>query len=212
MPSGKFITIEGGEGAGKSTQARRLVETLRARGLDVVETYEPGGPSGAEAIRGLLLGSDGHDWEPATEALLHFAARCEHLSKTVLPALERGDWVVSDRFADSTMAYQGYGLGLGRDMIESLYALSIGAFAPDVTVILDLPAENGMARARSRGDQLDRYETMDLEFHRRLRQGFLDIAARDADRCVVVDASAAIEDIAAEIFTAVKTRLEVPSR
>ncbi len=212
MPRGKFITIEGGEGAGKSTQARRLVETLRACGLDVVETYEPGGPSGAEAIRGLLLGSDGHAWEPATEALLHFAARREHLSKTVLPALRRGDWVVSDRFADSTMAYQGYGLGLGRDMIEALYTLSIGAFGPNVTIILDLSAEEGMARARARGEQLDRYETMDLEFHRRLRQGFLDIAARDADRCVVVDASAAIEDIAAEIFTAVKTRLEIPSR
>ena len=212
MPRGRFITIEGGEGAGKSTQVLRLVEALRARGVDVVMTREPGGAPGAERIRALLLGDHGHDWEPATEALLHFAARREHLSKTVMPALERGDWVVSDRFADSTMAYQGYGLGLGRDMIESLYTLSIGAFGPDVTIILDVPAEDGMARARSRGDQLDRYETMDLEFHRRLRQGFLDIAARDADRCVVVDASAAIEDVAAEIFTAVKTRLEVPSR
>ena len=212
MPRGKFITIEGGEGAGKSTQVRRLAETLGARGLDVVETYEPGGPSGAEAIRGLLLGSDGHHWEPTTEALLHFAARREHVSKTVLPALERGAWVVSDRFADSTMAYQGYGLGLGREMIEALYELSIGTFGPDATIMLDIPAEDGMARARSRGDKLDRYETMDIEFHRRLRQGFLDIAARDPERCAVVDASASTEDVADKIFTAVQIRLGVPAR
>ena len=211
MPRGKFITIEGGEGAGKSTQAHRLAETLRAHGLNVVETYEPGGPSGAQAIRGLLLGSDGHHWEPMTEALLHFAARREHVSKTVLPALERGDWVVSDRFADSTVAYQGYGLGLGCEMIEALYELSIGQFGPDATIMLDLPAEDGMARARSRGDKLDRYETMDIEFHRRLRQGFLDIAARYPGRCVVVDASGSMEDIAAEIFNAVQIRLEVPA-
>ncbi len=212
MAHGKFITFEGGEGTGKSTQARLLAERLRAHGLSVVLTREPGGAPGAEQIRDLLLGDHGHDWEPATEALLHFAARREHLSKTVMPALERGDWVVSDRFADSTMAYQGYGLGLGFEMIEGLYASSIGDFRPDLTIVLDLPAEQGMARARARGDDLDRYEAMDLEFHRRLRQGFLDIAARDPDRCVVVDASAAIDEIAAEIFTAVKTRLEVPSR
>lgn len=212
MSRGKFITIEGGEGVGKSTQTRMLVETLRVRGLEVVETYEPGGTPSAEAIRGLLLGSVDQDWEPATEALLHFAARREHLSKTIMPALERGDWVVSDRFADSTMAYQGYGLGLGRDMIEALYELSIGTFEPDATVILDLPAKDGIARARSRGHQLDRYESMDLGFHRRLRLGFLDIAKRDHVRCVVVDASAAIDDIAGNIFAAVKTRLQVPSR
>jgi dTMP kinase len=211
LPRGGFITIEGGEGAGKSTHSRRLAETLRARGLDVVQTREPGGASGAEGIRDLLLGHHGYDWEPVTEALLHFAARREHLSKTVLPALERGDWVVSDRFADSTMAYQGYGLGLGREVIERLYALSIGDFRPDVTIILDLAAEDGMARARARGDDLDRYEVMDLEFHRRLRQGFLDIAERDRGRCVVVDATAAVEDVGAEILAAVQSRLAVPS-
>ena len=211
MPRGRFITIEGGEGAGKSTQVLRLVEALGARGIDVVPTREPGGAPGAEAIRALLLGDHGHDWEPATEALLHFAARREHLSKTVMPALERGDWVVSDRFADSTMAYQGYGLGLGFEMIEGLYASSIGDFRPDLTIVLDLPAEQGMARARARGDVLDRYETMDPEFHRRLRDGFLEIAERDADRCVVVDANVSIEDIATEILNAVESRLGVPS-
>jgi dTMP kinase len=212
LPRGKLITIEGGEGAGKSTQAHRLADALRARGLEVVLTREPGGAPGAEAIRDLLLGEDGHDWEPATEALLHFAARREHLGKTVMPALERGDWVVSDRFADSTMAYQGYGLGLGRDVIEGLYTLSIGTFRADLTIILDLSAEDGMARARARGEALDRYENMDLEFHRRLRAGFLEIAAREPDRCVVVDASATVENIAAEILAAVETRLGVSNR
>jgi dTMP kinase len=209
---GRFITIEGGEGAGKSTQALRLAESLRQRDLDVVRTREPGGAPGAEAIRALLLGGQGHDWEPATEALLHFAARREHLGKTIMPALERGDWVVSDRFADSTMAYQGYGLGLGREAIEQLQAWSIRDFRPDVTVILDLAAEDGMARARGRGEDLDRYETMDLEFHRRLRQGFLDIAGREPDRCVVIDAAASVEDVGARILGAVDSRLGVASR
>ena len=212
MPRGKFITIEGGEGAGKSTQIRRLAERLRAIGLDVLETREPGGPPGAEAIRTLLLASDNHEWEPETEALLHFAARREHVSKTISPALERGAWVISDRFADSTMAYQGYGLGLGVATIEALYRLSIGDFGPDLTVMLDLPAEEGMARAHSRGDRLDRYETMDIAFHRRLRQGFLEISERNPGRCVVVDATGSIEDIADKIFGAVQTRLEIPSK
>ena len=210
MLRGKFITIEGGEGAGKSTQARRLVETLRSRGLEVIETHEPGGTSGAEAIRDLLLSASGQDWEPLTEALLHFAARREHLSKIIVPALEHGDWVVSDRFADSTIAYQGYGLGLGREMIDALYKLSIGTFKPDTTIILDLPVEEGIERVYSRGSQLDRYETMDLEFHRRLRQGFLEIAELDPNRCVVVDASAAIDVIAADILETVETCLQVP--
>ena len=209
MARGRFITIEGGEGAGKSTQARRLAAALGQRGLDVVLTREPGGAPGAERVRELLLGEHGDDWHPLTEALLHFAARREHLSKTIMPALERGDWVVSDRFADSTTAYQGYGLGLGRDVIEGLSALSIGTFSPDRTVILDLSAEDGMARARARGDQLDRYENMDLEFHRRLRKGFLEIADRDPGRCLVIDAGASIEDIASQILIAVETRLGV---
>ena len=212
MPRGKFITIEGGEGAGKSTQVHRLAERLRAGGLDVVETREPGGSSGAEAIRGLLLASSDHEWEPATEALLHFAARQEHVTKTISPALERGAWVISDRFADSTMAYQGYGLGLGAETIEALHELSLGTFGPDLTILLDLSAEDGMDRARSRGDQLDRYETMDIEFHRRLRQGFLDIAAGDSERCVVVEASGSIDDVATQVFDTVQTRLEIPTK
>jgi dTMP kinase len=212
LPRGKFITIEGGEGAGKSTQVHRLAERLQAGGLVVVETREPGGSPGAEAIRGLLLAPSDHEWEPATEALLHFAARQEHVTKTISPALARGAWVVSDRFADSTMAYQGYGLGLGAETIEALYELSLGNFRPDLTILLDLSAEEGMDRARSRGDQLDRYETMDIAFHRRLRQGFLDIAARDSERCVVVDASGSIDDVSTQIFDAVKSRLELPTK
>ena len=212
MLRGKFITIEGGEGAGKSTQVRRLVKTLRSRGLEVIETREPGGTSGAEAIRELLLSASGQEWEPLTEALLHLAARREHLSKTIVPALEHGDWVVSDRFADSTIAYQGYGLGLGREMIDALYKLSIGTFKPDATIILDHPIEEGLARVCSRGSQLDRYEKMDLEFHRRVHQGFLEIAKMEPNRCVVVDASAAIDVIAAEILEAVETCLQAQGR
>ena len=207
MPRGKFITFEGGEGAGKSTQTRRLAEALEGRGIDVVRTREPGGTPAAERIRDLLLDDREHDWQPMTEALLHFAARREHLSTTITPALERGDWVVSDRFADSTMAYQGHGLGLGRDVIEKLYEISIGAFHPDLTIILDLSAEDGMSRARGRGEALDRYESMDLEFHRRLREGFLEIAEREPNRCAVIDANNAKDTVSREILNVVDSHL-----
>ena len=207
MPRGKFITFEGGEGAGKSTQVVRLGDALEGRGVTVVRTREPGGTPAAERIRDLLLDPQGYDWQPMTEALLHFAARREHLSTTIEPALERGDWVISDRFADSTMAYQGHGLGLGRDAIGKLYDISIGAFRPDLTVILDLSAEDGMARARARGAGLDRYESMDLDFHRRLREGFLEIAQREPDRCVVIDANGDVDSVRRDILNVVESRL-----
>ena len=206
---GRFITLEGGEGAGKSTQIRLLAEALRARGLDVVTSREPGGSPGAEAVRGLLVSGETGRWEPMTEALLHFAARRDHLVRTVWPALERGAWVVCDRFADSTMAYQGYGLGLGRAPIERLYSLSIGAFAPDLTLILDIAPELGVDRARGRGDSEDRYERMDISFHRRLREGFLDIARREPARCAVIDANQTIEGVQASVYEVVSRRLSL---
>jgi len=207
LATGKFITLEGGEGAGKSTQAELLAEALRAESRVVVTTREPGGAPGAEEIRRLLVDGSGDRWDPVSEALLHFAARREHLVRTVFPALERGDWVISDRFADSTMAYQGYGLGLDRAVIDALYAQAVGNFRPDLTLILDLPVEQGLARVRSRGDGADRYENMDIDFHRRLREGFLDIARNDPARCMVVDATRTVDEISADLTAIVRDRL-----
>lgn len=207
MPNGKFITLEGGEGAGKSTHLLGLAAALRADGLTVVTTREPGGAPGAEAIRDLLLAHRDEAWDPLTEALLHFAARREHLTRTILPAIARGDWVISDRFADSTMAYQGYGLGLGHDVIVALYDQTVGEFSPDLTVILDLPVEDGLARAASRGEGADRYERMGLDFHRRMRDGFLEIARAEPERCVVIDGRLPVEKAEAAILAAVHERL-----
>jgi dTMP kinase len=200
---GRFISFEGGEGAGKSTQIRLLVDALAARGLDVIATREPGGSPGAEEIRRLLVSGDPGRWDGVTEALLHFAARRDHLARTVWPALDAGRWVVTDRFADSTMAYQGYGHGLGREPIERLYAVAVGDFAPDLTLILDIPVEAGLDRTQGRTGGEDRYERMDREFHRRLRDGFLDIAAREPGRCVVSDAARPVEAVQADMLATV---------
>ncbi len=187
MNGGRLITIEGGEGAGKSTQAARLCTALEARGLTVVCTREPGGSPGAEEIRRLLVSGDPDRWDAVTEVLLHFAARRDHLVNTVQPALARGDWVVSDRFADSTLAYQGYGMELGPELVARTYAIAMGSFAAHFTIILDLPVDEGLERARQRGGD-DRYERMDRAFHQRLRDGYLDIARREPERCAVIDA------------------------
>ncbi|MGB8274563.1 MAG: dTMP kinase [Alphaproteobacteria bacterium] len=209
MARGKFITLEGGEGAGKTTQARLLAEGLHAAGLEVVTTREPGGSPGAEHIRELLVNGDVERWDPMTEALLHFAARRDHLVKTVWPALEAGRWVVCDRFTDSTLAYQGIGLGLGRDAVEAIARSAVGAFAPDLTIILDLAVDVGLARAKARSDDHHRYERMDRAFHERLRQGFLDIAGREPARCVVIDGARAIEDVQRDVRGAVRARLKI---
>lgn len=208
MSKGRFITLEGGEGGGKSTQVFRLAEKLRRIGLPVVTTREPGGAEGAEIIRKLLVSGDPGRWDAMTELLLHFAARRDHLRRTIWPALERGDWVLSDRFADSTMAYQGYGHGLGRAVVEQMHALVLGDFRPDVTLILDLPVAEGLRRSEDRGGE-NRYERMDMAFHERLRQGFLEIARLDPGRCVVIDATRPVEAVSEEIAAAVGSRLSV---
>ena len=208
LTRGRFITLEGGEGAGKSTQVRLLAESLRAAGIDAIATREPGGAPGAEQIRNLLVDGEVSRWDPMTEALLHSAARREHFVNTLRPALESGKWVVSDRFADSTVAYQGYGLGLGAETVAALNRIVIGDFSPDLTVILDLPAEEGLKRAHERGDGAQRYERMGLAFHEKLRQGFFEIARREPKRCVLIDARAAIADVAAKIRDAVRTKLK----
>jgi dTMP kinase len=207
MRQGRLITFEGGEGAGKSTQLRLLDAALRRLGIDTTATREPGGTPGAEEIRALLVGGDPGRWDAMTEALLHFAARRDHLVAVIRPALERGRYVLSDRFADSTMAYQGYGLGLERAAIEALYRLVLGETRPDLTLILDLPVEEGLRRAAARGDGDDRYERMDRAFHERLGRGYLDIAHREPGRCVVVDAAGPVEETHAEILRTVHARL-----
>ena len=206
--SGRFITLEGGEGAGKSTQVVRLKEWLERQGHEVVATREPGGAPGAEMVRKLLVEGPVERWDGVTEALLHFAARRDHLRSTVWPALKRGAWVISDRFADSTMAYQGYGHGADRTMLGGLYDMAVGEFCPDLTLILDLPVEIGLARAASRRGTETRYESLPIAFHERVRAGFLDIAAVDPERCVVIDANRDIATIAAAIAEAVTSRLD----
>jgi dTMP kinase len=208
---GRFITLEGGEGGGKSTQAHRLAAMLESEAGEVLLTREPGGSPGAEQIRGLLVDGEVHRWDAITETLLHFAARRDHLVNTVQPALARGAWVISDRFADSTMAYQGFGHGVDRDAIAELYRICVGSLKPDLTLILDLPVEAGLARAAGRGGGEDRYERMDVAFHERLRQGFLEIARREPARCVVIDAARGEDGVHAQIIAAVRDRMALPS-
>ncbi|CAA6603185.1 thymidylate kinase [Rhodospirillaceae bacterium LM-1] len=196
---GKFITLEGGEGGGKSTQAKRLADFLEGKGNRVLLTREPGGSQGAEDIRKLLVSGDPGRWDAMTEALLHTAARRDHLQRTVLPAIESGSWVISDRFVDSTVAYQGYGHDLGAEHILEMHRIANAGFMPDLTLILDLPVEEGLGRANSRGGGEDRYERMKLDFHHRLRQGFLAIAAGQPDRCKIVNAALNIDAVTAQI-------------
>jgi dTMP kinase len=205
---GQFITLEGGEGAGKSVQRDRLVQALRAAGLETVATREPGGSPSAEAVRELLL-APGTDWQPLSEALLHAAARSQHLAETVRPALEAGRWVVSDRFSDSTRAYQGWGQGVALETLDQLEAMVVADTRPDLTLMLDVAPEVGLARAEGRGQGADRYEAMDLAFHQRLRAGYRAIAESAPERCVLIDARGSEDAVAAEIRSAVHARLGV---
>ncbi len=208
---GRFITFEGGEGAGKSTQVRRLAERLAERGLDVVTTREPGGSPGAEIIRHVLLSGAAQPLGPLAEATLFAAARTDHLDVTVRPALARGAWVLSDRFADSTRAYQGAQGQVDAKMLDALEAATVGSTRPDLTILLDVPAEEGLARAAARsGAGADRFESENLSFHRNLRAAFLDIAAREPTRCVVVDGRAPPEEVAEAVWQAVSERLALP--
>ena len=204
---GQFITFEGGEGAGKTTQIARLAARLRAAGREVVLTREPGGSPGADQIRSLLVEGEPGRWDAITELLLIFAARRDHLRRTVWPALDRGAAVLCDRFTDSSMAYQGYGRALGRETVERVRHVAIGEFHPDLTLILDLPVEAGLARAGARGGKENRFESFDAEFHGRVREGFLDIAAREPARCVLIDADRSVESLEAAIWAAVAPKL-----
>jgi dTMP kinase len=206
---GKFITFEGIDGSGKSTQAALLGRSLKDAGIDALLTREPGGAPEAEKIRDLLVKGEVDKWAPLTEALLHYAARHEHLEQTVLPALAAGRWVLADRFADSTMAYQGFGHQLGRRKVAELHRLVVGDFAPDLTVILDLGVDEGLRRAAARSNAEDRYERMGKAFQQRLRQGYMDIAEREGKRCVIIDAGGAVEAVQTAVRQLVGERMEV---
>ena len=207
MTQGRFITFEGGEGTGKSTQVARLVDRLRARGLEVLQTREPGGSDGAEEIRNLALNGDAGRWSPMTETLLMFAARSDHLERTIRPALEAGRWVVCDRFADSSRAYQGAGGGVPSDFIETLDAAVVGPTQPDLTLVFDLPVEVGLERAFDRGLFETRFESKGLAFHERLRKGFREVAAAHPERCVIIDADGDLDTVAARVWSVVEDRL-----
>jgi dTMP kinase len=210
---GRFITLEGGEGGGKSTQCRLLARWLADQGISALATREPGGSPGAERIRQLLVTGASDRWTPVTETLLHYAARRDHIDRTIEPALASGTWVVSDRFFDSTLAYQGYGHGVARDFIQMLRNGVVGAgLRPDLTVILDLPESEGLRRSQGRAKDEHRYESMAVEFHGRLRKGFLEIAGDEPDRCVVVDAQRDVEQVHGEITRLVAERLGVKAR
>jgi len=204
-PPLKFVTFEGGEGGGKSTQLKLLAEALRRAGQTVVTTREPGGAPGAEEIRRLLVEGEPGRWPPEAEALLHFAARAEHLAKVIRPALEAGEWVLCDRFADSTLAYQGYGQGVDLAWLNQLRHRVVGDTEPGLTLVLDLPVATGLGRAQAQ----QRYERMGSAFHARLRDGFLALARSEPDRCTVIDASRPIDAVADDVRAAVSQRFGV---
>ena len=208
MRSGRFITLEGGEGTGKSTQVARLAERLRAAGREVVATREPGGSPGAEGIRRLLVEGPPARWSAQSETLLMYAARRDHIERTISPALERGACVVCDRFLDSTRAYQGAGGGAATSLIAALEREVVGDLMPDLTLVLDLPVAVGLRRAGGRAGGERRFEAKGTAFHERLRQAFLDIAVAEPARCVVIDATAGLDEVEAAIWRVVETRLE----
>ncbi|HEX5844853.1 MAG: dTMP kinase [Rhodoplanes sp.] len=206
MP-GKFITFEGGEGTGKSTQASLLAGRLKGLGIEVVLTREPGGSAGAEVIRHVILSGAAKPLGPDVEAVLFAAARADHLDQVIRPALERGAWVVCDRFVDSTRVYQGALGQVDPRLLRGLERVTIGAAVPDLTVILDIAPEIGLQRARSRGANADRFENEGQDFHEQLRAAYREIAAREPGRCILIDADAAEGKVAEEVWDAVRRRL-----
>jgi dTMP kinase len=214
-----FITLEGGEGSGKSTQINLLRAALEAQGHKVITTREPGGTLEAEKIRSLLVQRDGGAWTPQAEALLLFAARHMHLETLIKPALKKGQIVISDRFTDSTRAYQGYAMGLSQENIENVKRAAIGDFEPDLTLILDIDPREGLKRSNTRLQQAhesgleskaeieDRYERLGLSFHQKLREGYLEIARQNRKRCKVIDATDTVEALHDTIYSLVKSAM-----
>lgn len=204
---GIFISLEGIEGTGKTTQAGFLAEYLEGKGLRVTRTEEPGGTAIGLKIRGLLLSPENGEMDPVTELLLYNASRVQHMREVILPALERGDIVVTDRFSDSTMAYQGYGRGIDMELIDSLDLIATGRLRPDFTVLLDIDVETGLRRNRKINKD-DRIEREDVSFHDRVRQGFIHIAAQSPERIRMVDCSGPVETVRKNVAAAVDEFLE----
>lgn len=213
MLKGRFITFEGGEGTGKSTQISMLGEYLKQKGEDVITTKEPGGTEVGLEIRKLLVCGDKDKFDAVAEAMLYFADRHIHLTQKVWPAMEKGAVVLSDRFADSTFAYQYYGYDkrVSKELLEQLYTIAVGDFKPDLTIILDIDPQKGLARSFKKAESMEvkelRFEGRELAFHNNLRQGFLEIAAAEPERCVVLDADKTIEELHADIVRVVEERL-----
>lgn len=206
MAQGKFITFEGGEGAGKTTQAKMLAEALEGAGIETLLTREPGGTFGAEAIRDLVLEGTSDRWSGMTELLLMYAARLDHVEKLIKPALERGVWVISDRFADSSMAYQGYARGLGADKVKALHAAVMDGFEPNLTILFDIDPILAQKRVETRGEDLSRFDAESIAFHNTLREAFLDIAKANDERIFTVDAAASRDGVQTRILFAVSQK------
>ncbi|HXE02596.1 MAG TPA: dTMP kinase [Hyphomicrobium sp.] len=209
MKRGKFITFEGGEGVGKSTQAKRLAERIKRNDISVIVTREPGGTPVGEDVRGLILKDRPKD--PVTELLLFAAARAEHMTSVIRPALDEGTWVISDRFIDSTRVYQGKLYGLEPEFISLLERYTVAPDFPDLTLILDLPAGAGVERAQSRGT-LSRYDAERIETHEALRKGFLEIATDEPKRCVLIDANLPVSSVETAVWQAVTAHLLAEAR
>ncbi|MBX7247757.1 MAG: dTMP kinase [Caulobacteraceae bacterium] len=206
MTRGRFITLEGGEGVGKSTQAAILTEHLQSLGIEVLRTREPGGSENAEALRDLVVKGEAGRWSPVAETLLMYAARADHLERMIRPALARGAWVVCDRFADSTRAYQGAGGGVAPAVIEGIDAAVVGGDQPDLTLVFDMPVEIGLDRAFGRDMFEARFESKGHAFHQRLRDHFLAIARAEPGRCVIVDAAGQPDAVADAVWKAMQAR------
>jgi dTMP kinase len=210
---GRFIAVEGVDGAGKGVQCAFLLSALQSAGLDVLLTREPGGSPGAEQIRELVVNGSTDKWDDMTELLLIYAARRSHLQQTILPAIARGTWVISDRFADSSRAFQGIAGGLGLQTVETLHQLVIGNFAPDLTIVLDLEPEASLARTRQRGGGEDRFEKKGVGYQQRVREGFRQLALASPATHVLIDAAGSMDAVRKRVFDAVNKHLglELPS-
>lgn len=212
---GKFITLEGGEGCGKSTQAKLLIEYLQQKGIDTVLTKEPGGTEVGKVLRQLLVTGDKDKFDAISECLLYYADRRIHLTQLVWPAMQSGKWVISDRYADSTEAYQYYGYNkrVDYDILQKMYQIVAGSFKPDLTLILDIEPEKGMQRSFAKAKEMNvkelRFESRELEFHHNLRNGFLEIAKRDPERCAVLNADKNIDELHQDIIKTVEERLGI---
>ncbi|HEY0961178.1 MAG TPA: dTMP kinase [Pseudomonadales bacterium] len=205
--TGRFIAIEGVDGAGKGVQSRLLRDELEGSGVNVLLTREPGGSPGAEEIRNLLVQGAADRWDAMTELLLIYAARRDHLAKTIMPALQQGRWVISDRFADSSRAFQGIAGGLGLAAVDAVHTQVVGTFAPDLTIVLDIDPEQSLARTVARGGREDRFEKKGLEYQQQVRSAFLQLAQRSPRTHVLIDAGRSVGEVAHDVLRAVTERL-----